>query len=147
MNFLKQLFAIIDAFLFRKASETVKEVISSPVAPQPQPEPVKSLLVPWAKAIELYEGANKAWNNPGAIRGADGQFLKFKTYQEGFAYLCDYLTRAATGKHKAYRPDMTLLAFQKVYSPSSDNNNPEKYASFIAKRIGVDITTPIKYLI
>lgn len=115
---------------------------------EPVEEPVKhSLLLPWAKAIEIYEGANKSWNNPGAIRSKKGPFLKFKTYQEGWNYLLNYLTRAATGKHPAYKPTMTLLEFQKVYSPTSDNNNPQKYAEFVAKRIGVTINTQIKNLV
>ena len=103
--------------------------------------PVESVskLDQWAKAIETYEGANKVWNNPGAIRGKNGQFLKFPTYEAGFNYLKDYLTRAATGLHKAYPKggETSLLEFQKIYSPASDNNNPEAYCAYVCIRLGV----------
>ena len=119
-----------------------------PVAPQPQPEPVKiSKLIDWAKSIETYEGAKKSWHNPGAIRSKNGKFLIFKTYEAGWNYLLDYLTRAATGRHKAYRPEFTLHQFFNVYAPASDNNNPNAYASFVAKRIGVTIDEKIKNLV
>lgn len=122
-------------------------VAPSPVLPQP--EPIGSLLFEWAKAIEVYEGANKAWNNPGAIRSKSGPFLKFPTYQAGFDYLCAYLTRCATGQHPAYKKggELTLLEFQKIYSPSSDNNNPLAYATFVAKRLNVSIDEKIKNLV
>ncbi len=129
-----------------------------PPTPAPVPAPKVSLLEPWARAIEQYEGANKAWNNPGAIRGLDGQFLKFKTHQEGFDYLKNYLVRAATGKHPAYvakaaslklpsAGDLPLINFQEVYSPSADKNNPVAYATFISKQLGVSLTEKIKNLI
>lgn len=117
------------------------------IALQTQPEPIKLIL--WGKAIETYEGANKNWNNPGAIRGLDGRFLKFQTYDEGWRCLLDYLKRAATGKHNAYPNggETTLLEFQKIYSPSYDNNDPLKYAQFVAKRLQVDTSEKIKNLV
>ncbi len=113
------------------------------------PEPKISKLVHWARAIEEMENAPNEWNNPGAIRGKDGKFLKFSSYQKGFDYLCDYLTRAATGKHAAYPKggETTLIEFQRIYSPSNDGNNPEKYANFVASRIKVAINDKIKDII
>lgn len=120
-------------------------------APQPQPEPViaphLSKLTAWAHAIEAFEDAPKAWCNPGAIRGKNKQFLRFPTYQAGFDYLCDYLTRAATGKHPSYNPEFTLLKFTETYAPSSDRNHPDLYAAFVAKRLGVTVAEKIKNLI
>lgn len=129
-------------------TKNVVPVVPAPVeAPQPILEPVGSKLIEWGLAIKQYEGANPAWNNPGAVRSKSGSFLKFSTYEAGWNYLLDYLTRAATGKHKAYRPTMTLLEFQRVYSPSSDGNDPVRYADFVAKRIGVTVSTQIKNLV
>lgn len=105
------------------------------------------MLEKWARAIEKYEKSPKNWNNPGSIKNKDGGFLIFSTYEEGWNYLLNYLKRAATGKHTAYRPDMTLLQFFEVYAPYSDNNNPQKYAEFVANWIGVSITTKIKKLV
>jgi hypothetical protein len=132
-----------------------KPVVAPVVAPQPQPqpitEPVGSLLIEWATAIRDYEGRpgdlSYRNNNPGNLRSVQGPFLKFKTWEEGWKALLDYLTRAATGKHKAYKPDFTLLRFFQTYAPSADSNNPDLYAKYVAKRLGVPVTTKIKTLI
>ena len=133
-------------------AKNIEPIVPEP--PQPQPESViepqtTAKLMLWARAIEVYEGASKSWNNPGALRSKSGPFLKFKTYEEGFEALLDYLKRAATGQHKAYPKggEHTLLEFQKIYSPSNDHNDPLKYAQFVAKRVGIDITTKIKTLV
>lgn len=161
LNIMGKILAIIGKILlldfdFLKASETTSDpkpivVPSEPVKPSVEPPvaPKQSLLEPWAKAIEIFEGAPKFWNNPGAIRGLDGKFMQFKTYTEGFEYLKNYLVRAATGKHSAYPKggETTLLEFQKIYSPSADNNNPQAYATFIAKKLAVSLEEKIKNLI
>lgn len=102
-------------------------------------------------AIRDFEGRpgdlNYRNNNPGNIRGRDGRFLKFNTYAEGWLYLKDYVTRACTGKHSAYKPDFTIKQFFGVYAPSSDNNQPDIYASWVANRIGLQTSTKIKELI
>lgn len=143
-------------FEFLKASQPVSEPKPTPTPsepPKPQPEPIKepkpSLLNAWAKAIEQFENAPKSWNNPGAIRGLDGKFLKFRNYEEGFEYLKDYLVRAATGKHRAYPKggETTLIEFQNVYAPAADNNDPHNYASFIANKLAVSLEEKIKNLI
>lgn len=61
--------------------------------------------------------------------------------------LKDYVTRACTGKHKAYKPTFTINEFFNVYAPSSDNNNPYKYASYVAGKLKVLTTMPIKDLL
>jgi hypothetical protein len=114
---------------------------------KPKIEEVKSRIIDWASAIEKFENSPKEWNNPGSIKSLKGNYLKFKTYQEGFDYLCDYLVRASTGKHKAYNPEMTLLRFFEIYAPASDKNNPKNYAKFVADSLGVDITIKIKELL
>ena len=145
--------------LYQKLLELLKlaktKPVEAPTSPAKEPEslvvpeePVrKSRIIEWAKAIEIFEDAPKSWNNPGAIRAKDGTFLKFKTYDAGFEYLCDYLTRACTGKHPAYKPEFTLLRFFETYAPQSDNNNPLAYARFVASRLGLPVEIPIKELV
>jgi len=125
----------------QKPIEPIKEPVTEPVIEQ------KSRIDEWAKAIEQFESAPISWNNPGSIKGLDGKFLQFKTYEEGFKYLCDYLVRACTGKHRAYKPEFTLLQFFEVYAPTSDKNNPFGYCSFVSKRLGVEMTIQIKNLL
>jgi hypothetical protein len=88
-----------------KASEPIPAVNPTPEPPQPQPEPTGSLLIEWATAIRDFEGKpgdlNYKNNNPGNIRSVQGPFLKFKTWEEGWNALLDYLTTPATGRHKA----------------------------------------------
>ena len=147
--------------LIAKAPVSPLEAPTSPTDPPPtatlipkEPEPPrKSRIREWALAIQEYEGYGTQWAftitknfNPGAIRSKNGSFLKFDTYQEGFNYLADYLTRAATGKHDAYKPKFTLSRFFEVYSPTEDNNNPLAYAEFVAKKLSVEINIQIKEL-
>lgn len=111
-----------------------------PVPPVIEPKPEhKSRIVDWGNAIAAFENAPAHWNNPGAIKGANGKFLTFTTRQEGMSYLCDYLIRACTGVHKAYPKGgaTTLIEFQRIYSPSHDSNNPDAYCAFVAGKLGV----------
>lgn len=133
---------------------------------EPEPEkPAETRDVEvWAKAIQDFEGwvapgekdrtgevyanGSKSYrnNNPGNIKGVGGGFLKFDTYKEGFDYLVDYLTRAATGRHRAYHPEMSLHEFFRTYAPDPEPI-PHNYADFVAKRLGVTIYTKIKSLV
>ena len=113
--------------------------------PEPSTTPFSPTIVKWASAIEIMENSPKEWNNPGAIKNYNGEFIKFSSHQIGFDYLCDYLTRACTGKHLAYPKggETTLIEFQKIYSPSNDGNNPLNYATFVAGKLGITIETKI----
>ena len=117
--------------------------------PEPAVTPFSPTIVKWANAIEIMENSPKDWNNPGAIKNYNGEFIKFSSHQIGFDYLCDYLTRVCTGKHLAYPKggETTLIEFQKIYSPTNDNNNPLNYATFIAGKLGIAIETKIGTLI
>lgn len=98
------------------------------------------VLVKIAKAIERKENAPKEWNNPGAIRGLSGHFLKFTSYQQGFDYLCDYLRRAITGKHSAYLKygkNMTVNQFFQTYAPALDGNDPLLYTKNVVDWVGL----------
>ena len=119
-----------------------------------------SLLKPFCQAIAIYEGADVVGarpyrnGNPGDLRwpygapypwgatGVDGgEFLIFPDCATGFAALEAMVTRAAKGQSRVYKPSMTLVEFFDVYAPSSDSNNPNAYASWVAERIGVDAAT------
>ena len=153
---LKKIAEILAIFgiIINKKKEELKElkpVINKPPKP-PEPEPKVSKLILWAKAIAIYENMKlyyANYNNPGAIKKLNGQFLKFKTYDEGFDYLLDYLTRAATGKHDAYPKggNTTMLEFQKIYSPKNNKNDPVKYCSWICNQIGETPETLIKDIV
>lgn len=125
----------------------------------------------WALAIQEKEGffsagttsfpnGSRSWrnNNPGNIKAFGkyktmsmdvdaGGFCIFASYEKGLEALKILLTDASTGVSKVYKPTMTLLDFYNVYSPSSDGNSPATYALYVAKRIGVAVTTQIKELI
>ncbi len=110
------------------------------------------VLFQFAKAMQRKEGwmdGTKSFrhNNPGNIKGLDGKFLVFKTYEDGFYALCDYIERAITGRHKAYLKwgyGMTILQFCKTYAPTADQNNPTKYAQDLVQWVGLkDINQPM----
>jgi len=83
-------------------------------------------------------------NNPGALRGEGGGFQQFKQPEQGYAALLNDLNAKMSGNTKTgLTPDSSILDFTRVYAPSGDNNNPEAYASVIASKLGVPVTTSI----
>lgn len=135
--------------LTKKDGEYIIPPVTPPVSPKPPV--VESKLEALCLAIRDYEGKpgdlNYKNNNPGNIRGLDGKFLKFKTMEEGMEYLRNYVRRVAQNKHKAYKKDCTLLQFFHTYAPTLDNNNPDKYAIYVAKRLGVPTNTKVKDIV
>lgn len=127
--------------------------VDNSIEPKPQEvynevkESMKSKLNDFCLAIRDYEGKpgdlNYKNNNPGNIRGRNGNFLKFATMEEGFDYLKAYVKRAATGEHRAYKNGCTIAEFFKVYAPTGDNNNPDAYAKWVAKRISETVNTRV----
>lgn len=112
----------------------------------------KSKLDLWCEAIAKMENAKPELNNPGNIKwigqanaiGKDYRNIAiFPDYPTGYAELRKMLVRACSGGSKIYKPTDSLLGFFEKYAPSSDNNNPKKYAEFVAKYMGVDINTQI----
>lgn len=155
MTFLLQLFRFIVNLLIKPVPKAYQlEPLPNPLS-EPQPlnamQKERDLVTEFCLAISTYEGGpndlNHKNNNPGNCRGMDGQFLKFKSYEQGFAYLKEYVTRACTGKHPAYKPDFTILQFFSHYAPSADNNNPQKYAEYVCVQLNIPITMKIKDLI
>lgn len=131
------------------------------------PQKPRSRLEEWATAIKRFEGwavpgeylngkyypqgsLSYRHKNPGNLRyskyqaGTKNNFSYFNTYAEGWKALLFQLRIAVDGRSSVYNPDMTLLDFFKVYAPSSDNNYPKKYASFVSKQLGVTTDTMIK---
>ena len=154
---LKQLIILIMEWLSRvfKISEKPIPDIEEVIVEEAIKEEIKTIKVSriydWAKAIEKYEGyypQSRSYrnNNPGNIKSLDGSFLTFKSYQEGFDYLCDYLKRVCEGKHTGYSKggETTLLEFFIIYAPQADNNYPIAYAQFVAIKLGVDESIKIK---
>lgn len=128
----------------------------------PIPEPVKpEYLSLMCQAIEEFEGyyapgdnpkypnGTRAWanKNPGNLRrGAwslaigfdDKNFAIFKTKSDGLKTLENMITNAASGFSKVYFPNDNLIAFFQKYAPAADNNHPANYASYVARKIGVN---------
>jgi len=89
---------------------------------------------------------NCRWNPTGyrAIYGKvtkdkDG-FAVFPTYEQGWLYLCNMLLNWAKGA----RAEWTILRLMKSYAPAADHNDPVAYAEFIARQLGVSVTTKLK---
>ena len=149
------LLLLVDAYKTLLALLQHNNVISNPAPIPPQPSlPIaeRDLINEFCLAIQEFEGYfpgsnSYRLNNPGNIRAVAGGFLKFPTYAEGFAYLKNYVTRACTGKHKAYQPTYSFLNFFAVYAPASDNNQPTHYAEWVAKKMKLSVNTQIKDLL
>lgn len=122
------------------------------------------MIYEWARAIQRHEGyfpgsASYRNNNPGNFRCSGlvmGEFgaikcvnnlAVFKTFDDGFNALKQFLIYAAEGKLRAYKPDMTLYQFYAVYAPAADSNNPKNYAEAVAKDLKISPDTKIKMLL
>lgn len=129
---------------------------------------VKAKLDLWLEAIIKMEGSNPKWNNPGNLRyvgqaKAVGKtpngFCIFPDYATGYMEMRNLLLRACTGQSKNYSPTMTLFEFYAGvyntdgtkkypgYAPKEDNNDPVRYANFVAKVVGVSPSIQIKDLL
>ena len=136
---------------------------------KPQVLPKKPTKKDLCFAIEEYEGyiapgvnskfpnGTLAWRNknPGNLRyanqngsiGNNKGFAVFPNYETGLAALMRQVEIACNGKSKVFKPTMTLLEFFKIYAPSTDSNNPDAYASFVAKKLKVETSFVIKELL
>lgn len=151
----------------KRLNATAVTPTPTPVVELPKPIMHTSAVETMAKAIEVFEdyvapggkyrdgkpcpNGSVSWRNknPGNCKGIDGKFKVFPTYEDGLKYLKDYIIRAATGKHGAYPKagNTTLKEFFNIYAPSSDNNHPDLYASFVASKLAVGVDYPIKNLL
>lgn len=155
VNLLKALWALIEEF-FATKDEVVPATIEEPVVVAPKVvEPVPNLTTVrnFALAIQSREGyiapckkyptgtSSYRNNNPGNCKGINGKFLKFKTYEDGFAYLIDYIERVQRNEHKAYPKNCTIQQFFNVYAPESDGNLPLSYAKEVCAKVGLQLSS------
>lgn len=168
---------IVDQNWFTKFMEWIHSwIFVSPEkpteSPTPTPEPKKPDTVPvkesqlenWADAIEFFEsGGDKnapsyRRRNPGNIKGLDGKFLEFQTYEAGRAYLMNYLIRAATNEHQAYVQKaaqlkkrssglLTIREFIEVYTFGDSKEIQSNYTACIARYCNVTPETEIRNLL
>lgn len=83
----------------------------------------------------------------GATGVDSGGFAIFPSYKVGMDALCSFLTSMCSGKLRSYKETMTLEQMLNVYAPAFDNNNPNAYANFLAKRMGITVDTIIGLLV
>lgn len=142
------------------------DLLQQLIAEKQKVEGYPSKLDLWAQAIKEHEGwfiGSRSYrnNNPGNfkfssvgylekygnVKKDSGGFAIFPTYDQGWMYLTESLRIWATKGNSRYKPDMTITQFFKVYAPYSDGNDPVRYASAVAKKIGVSTFTQIKDLV
>ena len=148
----------LKAYVDRVAPDQIPPPVPppAPVAPPKPVPPPNSYLNTMCLAIQRHEGwfapstkyprGSRSYQNlnPGNLRAAPNQagtrggFAYFHSYTEGFAALKALIVKAASGKSKYYRSNMTLIEFFNVYAPASDNNSPNAYAHAVAASMGVN---------
>lgn len=121
---------------------------------QPAPAASGDKLSLWARLIQTFESGgdsnalNYRNNNPGNIRGGNGEFLSFDTPDAGMAALKNDL-KAKVTKY----PDWTLEQIMARYLGQSGNpptpaitnqGNPFSYAAYIAQGLGVKATDTLR---
>jgi hypothetical protein len=146
---------------FNPVVETIKDLneymeVKAPFNEPEQPQETEywnddRKIEEWALAIQEFEGytpGSRSFRNknPGNLRNKNGTFKVYATYNEGLADLIDYLTRACTGKHHAYKPEMTIRQFISVYAPDGPKVI-DNYTNFICKKLLITPETLIKTLV
>ncbi len=136
----------------RIVMDYTKEPVPPVLSPTEPVKPVDKVKV-FAKAQEQFEGyfmGSSSWRNrnPGNCKDMSGKFIRFATYEDGFAYLEDYIRRVASGKHKAYPKGgkTTFMQYTHVYTADSEPS-PTNYAVYLAKALSVPVDTTIDYLL
>ena len=155
------------AWLFTKTGpmpEIPKEILPEKPVEKPTVPVKESKLDNWTDAIEFFEsGGDKdaqsyRRNNPGNIKGTDGKFLVFQTYEAGRAHLMNYLIRAATNQHEAYvrraaqlkknsSGALTIREFVEVYTFGDSAEIQKNYAACIARYCNATPETEIRNLL
>lgn len=146
IDFLVQL--VLSAFGLPKPSAP----LPSPPPTPPSPQPAANYLELMCQAIKEYEGyypGSRSYknSNPGNCRyspvgylpiygkvGSDkNNFAIFSTYDLGWLYLHNLIKEKAKT-----HPTWSLVTFMKQYAPSTDGNNPDTYATYLGKHMGVN---------
>ena len=99
-------------------------------------------------------------NNPGNLRLAgqrgasdgEGGFARFNTPEEGVEALRSDIRAKITGNSPAIRGKLgrdaeTLLDVISVFAPKEDSNDPNSYAQFVAKQLGISPNEPVANLV
>lgn len=154
-------------YALKKANLPVTEDMSNdndPVVPVlfPPQTPPQAPVVPVAPVskVRLCAGAQQAFegwypgsnsykhNNPGNCKDLSGNFIIFATYEAGFAYLEDYITRVATGKHPAYPKggNTTIEEYTHTYT-SDPEPSATNYAAAISRATGLSTTDKMSLLL
>lgn len=133
-------------------------LLASPPAPTPiptAPVPMNNLLNVMCLTIQKHEGyfeGSRSFRNknPFNLRNV-GQVLAigsdplgfciFRTYEDGFNTGKNMILNAAKGLSKVYKPSDSLYQFFAKYAPSSDNNDPKRYAEVVAGEMKVNPAT------
>lgn len=89
-------------------------------------------------------------NNPGNMRGKDGNFQKFGNPQDGVYAMKQDLLSKIDGSSPVmqqkfgpgYQPTLTNII--STWAPASDNNNTQAYISQVSQKLGIDPNSPLK---
>lgn len=120
------------------------------LGPDGQPDPTAPLLqAPLTKDQQTPE-----YHNYQLAGGFSGTGLNFNDWLAKYRTLTQTvtqgdpanLTNQPTSSSSNLDSDSTLKDFFGIYAPASDNNDPNNYASVVAKQLGVDVNTPLTEL-
>ena len=173
VNLLAQVIGLQAIFVKKKINEDkVEPVVPIDVDPPPPVPPVAppiDKVQVFAKAIQQFEGyfrpgenanypngsVSYKCKNPGNLKwtpytvelGAIGKsssgFCIFRSYEEGFGALKQFIKDARDDKLKNYH-GKDIYGFFEVYAPSSDGNSPLQYAQSVARKCNVSVNTKLK---
>lgn len=82
----------------------------------------------------------------GAIDRDASNFARFATPDAGLAALRLFVIDAGNNRLRAYK-NCSIRTFFRVYAPSSDNNDPDRYAKIVSIKVNMPVDTPIKNII
>lgn len=90
-------------------------------------------------------------NNPGNIRGADGNIKNYATQEDGWTDLYKQIGYIVNGQSRYYNSAMTWRDFAWMWVAGtqpggqtvSANDKPDMWASYIAGYLGVDVSSTV----
>lgn len=94
----------------------------------------------------------------GNVPAGTNGYCIFKTYADGRYTLMQQIRNVALGKSATYNRgavklglanggELSIQQYFRIYAPTSDNNYPDIYAAYVAKKMGVPVTTKMKTLV
>lgn len=133
--------------LSNASAQTTQPGAGSTPAPSPQTGGVSSTVQAIAQAIATAEGYYVGpgvipydRNNPGDIRGSDGQISTYSTPADGWNALYNQISLILSGQSHNYTPDMSISQIAQIYTGA---DNASSWASTVASQLGVSVDTPI----